>query len=288
MNIETPGEKNEFSLGEFTEDKFLTIKSSKPYDSLGIIANDQMQQDTESTTSTISMKLVPGKTIFEGINTYIVRGMGKESDETVATINIYYKTQEAVTKDGSIKVIYYNSDPLISQLVIKIRNFLAWEGIAGYFDFQGIASAEDFEGKLASKEYDIVLRGVDLGLKKDISNLLLTDNPLINPSLYLNSNLASQINQFFATANASSQGSIKREIDRLYLNDLPFVLLGKAYSLLHSRPYIYIDPATVFYEHDYRRKILHNVVLNNKPLIKKENAFNLKAFFRFVRDEMTK
>lgn len=267
---------------------FLTVKSAKPYDTLGMIANDQLQQDTESTTSTIALKLVPGKTIFEGINTYTIRGSDKESDETVATILIYYKAAQTVAKDNAIKVIYYNSDPLISQLVTKIRNFLAREGIAGYFDFQGISSAEDFEGKLASKEYDIVLRGIDLGLKKDISNLLLTDNPLINPSLYLNSNLASQINQFFATTNVGSQNNIKREIDRLYLNDLPFVLLGKAYSLLHSRAYIYIDPSTIFYEHDYRRKILHNVVLNNKPQIKKENAFNFRAFFRFVRDEMTK
>lgn len=66
-------------------------------------------------------------------------------------------------------------------------------------------SAEEFEGKLASKEYDITIRGIDLGLKKDISNLLLTDNPIINPSLYVNTNLASQINQFFATTNPSSQ-----------------------------------------------------------------------------------
>ena len=99
--------------------------------------------------------------------------------------------------------------------------------------------------------------------------------------------MASQINQFFATSNPSSQGSIKREIDRLYLNDLPFVLLGKTYSLLHTRPYIFLDPNAVFYEHDYRRKILHNVVMTSRPIIKRETLTDFRGFFSFVWQKMT-
>lgn len=116
---------------------------------------------------------------------------------------------------------------------------------------------------------------------------MLTDNPISNPSLYINANLASQINQFFATNHIGSQNNIKREIDRLYLNDLPFVLLGKTYSLLHSKPYIFIDPETVFYETDYRRKILHNVVIASRPIIKKATVLNFKAFFSFVLSKLT-
>lgn len=151
--------------------------------------------------------------------------MGKASDETVATIIIYYKTPYVVGKNAAIKVIYYSGDPFMVRFITKIRTFLGREGIAGYFDFEGMASPEDFEGKLASKDYDITVRGIDLGLTKDISNFLLTDDPIINPSAYINANLASQINQFFATDNANSQNNIKKEIDRLYLNDLPFALL---------------------------------------------------------------
>ncbi len=192
------------------------------------------------------------------------------------------------SKDGALKVIYYSGDPLVVKLISKIRTFLGWEGLAGYFDFQGMNTPEEFEGKLASKEYDVTIRGIDLGLKKDISNLLLTDNPIINPSLYINGNLASQINQFFATTNINSQNNIKREIDRLYLNDLPFVLLGKTFSLLHTKPYISLDPNAVFYEHDYRRKILHNVVMAYRPIIKKETLTDYRAFFAFVRAKFFK
>lgn len=287
VSLENAGEKKEFTLSAVQNEFTLNIKSTKPYNAMAIIANDQPQEQAETSTNSIKLSLVPGFNLFDGINTYVIQGMGKDSDEVVATLVIYYKTPYVVSKNAALKVIYYAKDPLTVNLISKIRTFLAWENLAGYVDFEGMSSAEDFEGKLASKDYDITIRGIDLGLKKDISNLLLTDNPIINPSLYINSNLASQINQFFATSNVGSQNNIKREIDRLYLNDLPFVLLGKTYSLLHSKPYIFIDPETVFYESDYRRKILHNVVMASRPIIKKETVLNFSAFFEFVRRKIT-
>lgn len=205
ITIENAGEKREFTLGEVPQQMLLTIKAPKPYDSLAISANDQIQEQADTTTNSVELNLVPGFNLFDGINTYVIHGMGKESDETVATLHIYYRAPYVLSKDAALKVIYYSGDPLVVKLIEKIRTFLGWEGLAGYFDFQGMNSAEEFEGKLASKEYDITIRGIDLGLKKDISNLLLTDNPIINPSLYVNTNLASQINQFFATSNPSSQ-----------------------------------------------------------------------------------
>lgn len=282
LNIDNIGEKRDFTLPEVTKDFTLTIKSPKPYDTLGITANDQLQEQAETTTNKVVLTLVPGFNLFDGINTYTIQGMGKDRDETVASINIYYKAPYKVSREGAIKVIYYSGDPQLVGLIHKIRTFLGWEDLASYFDFQGFSTAEEFEGKLASKEYDITIRGIDLGLKKDISNLLLTDNPIINPSLYINTNLASQINQFFATSNPGSQWSIKREIDRLYLNDLPFVLLGKNYSLLHTKPYVFLEPNQVFYEHDYRKKILHNVVMASRPIIHKSTLLNFRGFFQFL------
>lgn len=282
VTIDSPGEKREFIVAESTWNIVLSVKSTKPYDSLEINANDDLQADVVSSTNSIKLTLIPEENLFEGINTYVVQGLGKASDETVATIVLYYKTPYVISKNAALKVVYYSGDPFTINLIKKIRMFLSREGLAGYFDFQGMSSPENFEGKLASKDYDITVRGIDLWLKKDISNLLLTDNPIINPSLYINSNLASQINQFFATNGIGNQNSIKREIDRLYLNDLPFALLGKTYTLLHSKPYIFIDPNTVFYESDYRRKILHNVVLGTRPLIKKATVFNMRGFFSFV------
>ena len=125
--IENPGEKKEFSLGEVTDELTLTIKSSKPYDSLSIIANDQPQADAVTNTNTVKLKLVPGFNLFDGINTYTVHGMGEESDEMVTTINIYYRTPYVTSKDRALKVIYYSGDPLVVRLVASIRTSLGWE-----------------------------------------------------------------------------------------------------------------------------------------------------------------
>ncbi len=75
IQIDNIGEKQEYSLGEVMTELNLTIKSPKPYDSLAIIANDQLQTQATATTKEAHLTLVPGFNLFEGINTYIVRGM---------------------------------------------------------------------------------------------------------------------------------------------------------------------------------------------------------------------
>lgn len=162
MTLENAGEKREFTLGALEKEFTLTIKTAKPYSSLSIIANDQVQDQADSSTNSVALSLTPGVNLFDGINTYVIQGMGKESDELVATIVIYYKAPYVVAKSSAIKVIYYAGDPFMVSLINKIRTFLGRENIAGYFDFEGMSSAEDFEGKLASKDYDITVRGIDL------------------------------------------------------------------------------------------------------------------------------
>gem|GEM_PF-4215824 len=42
----------------------------------------------------------------------------------------------------------------------------------------------------------------------------------------------------------------------------------------------------MFYEHDYRRKILHNVVISRRPIIKKETVFDYRKFFVFMYEKL--
>lgn len=105
----------------------MTIKTPKPYDSLAISANDQVQTDADTNTNTVKLSLIPGFNLFDGINTYVIHGMGKESDETVATIHIYYRAPYVVSKDAALKVVYYSGDPLVVKLIEKLRTFLGRE-----------------------------------------------------------------------------------------------------------------------------------------------------------------
>jgi|GEM_PF-3362041 len=127
ITFETPGEKGEFTLGEVSPDYTLTIKSTKPYDKLTIVANDQLQEQADTTTNSVKLTLIPGFNLFDGINTYTVHGMGDSSDEVAGTINIYYRAPYAVSKDTALKVIYYSGDPLVVKLIQEIRTFLGRE-----------------------------------------------------------------------------------------------------------------------------------------------------------------
>ncbi len=75
VTIDNVGERNEFTLGELSKDMVLTIKAPKPYDTLAIIANDQLQEDAETNTNTVKLTLIPEVNLFDGINTYVLQGM---------------------------------------------------------------------------------------------------------------------------------------------------------------------------------------------------------------------
>lgn len=125
--IDNPGEKREFSLGEVAEEFTFKVRSTKPFDRLTIIGNDILQEQADTTTNSVTLTLTPGFNLFDGINTYVIHGMGEASDVTVATINVYYRAPYVISKDAALKVVYYSGDPLIVKLVEKIRTFLGWE-----------------------------------------------------------------------------------------------------------------------------------------------------------------
>lgn len=94
---------------------------------------------------------------------------------------------------------------------------------------------EEYNALLASRKYDINLQTLTLGTRKDISPLLLTDDPLINSSQYINANLASQIRQYFQS-NTQAQYNIMPMITKLYTTDLPFFIMGKELKKMYRKP----------------------------------------------------
>ena len=73
VTIDSPGEKREFIASENTSGIVLSIKSTKPFDALKIIANDEAQPQAKSSTNSVKLSLVPGENLFDGINTYVVQ-----------------------------------------------------------------------------------------------------------------------------------------------------------------------------------------------------------------------
>ncbi len=188
-------------------------------------------------------------------------------------------------ENNTIRVIYYAKDPLYIHIVNIIKNIMETEWLTDYFTFEWFETSQQYIEALQTKAYDITLQTIALGAKKDISSMFLVDDPLSNPSLYINSNLASQISDYFQSS-LQTQYSIKPIIAKLYSTDIPFFIIGKSIASLHMKPSIDIDMSARFDEATARYRIFHNAVLVHKPQVTKYDILNWKRFWQFLLSEL--
>lgn len=107
--------------------------------------------------------------------------------------------------------------------------------------------------------------------------MFLSDDPLSNPSLYVNANMASQINDYFASS-LQRQYTIKPIIAGLYSTDIPFFIIGKSIAHLNVKPSIDLDMTTRWDIATARYKIFHDAVIIHKPQVTKRDLLNWKKF----------
>lgn len=120
-----------------------------------------------------------------------------------------------------------------------------------------------------------------MGLKKDISPLLISKDPLINPSRYSNTVLASLVNQY-RISSPQNQQQILQEINKLYARELPFVILGKKIIQFQVNPNSNIYIPLRLYDLSLLEERLKKVRLLYKPQLDKEKLYNVQNFFNFI------
>lgn len=179
-----------------------------------------------------------GKNLKEGLNKYTIQGTIKGKSYTIGYVDLYLLGAANQQNSGTtgannalndkVKVVYYNN--LESNFAInQIRDILTKYSVLDYFLFEQVSTPEDLEGKLVRGDYDILLNTINIGLKKDVLKILTTDDPLINPSKYTNPNLTQLFKQYTKAANKSEFTS---QINQLFGNDMPFVILGYPYDFI--------------------------------------------------------
>ncbi len=186
---------------------------------------------------------------------------------------------------GRISILYYTQDPVQNHIAAIMKNIMEQEGLLDYVEFIGKEDAKEYTETLQKKEYDITIQTLALWVKKDISSLFLTDDPLNNPSLYVNPNLANQIKDYFQSS-LSVQYSIKPLIAKLYSTDLPFFIVGKHVSYVYSKPSLNIPQQDRWDEATVRQKIFHSIVVVHKPQVTKQDILNWKRFGSFILSEL--
>ncbi|NCO98007.1 hypothetical protein GW864_02405 [bacterium] len=81
------------------------------------------------------------------------------------------------------------------------------------------------EGKITMGEYDIVINTIDMGVKRDLTNLFITDNAKANPSQYQNQNIASYLKQYINSTSESTKSRLATQINTTYATDMPLMFL---------------------------------------------------------------
>jgi hypothetical protein len=135
--------------------------------------------------------------------------------------------EEIITKPQPIRIIYGGQDSLAQYIAEILKKTVDAEGLDEYFTFEHYPQDEVFAGKLQAKDYDIVITAINLWLRRDLSHILLTEDPLLNPSLYTNQTFAARMREYFLAPTQAAKETAKQKIQTNYEQSYPFVLIGK-------------------------------------------------------------
>ncbi len=140
------------------------------------------------------------------------------------------------------------------------------------------------EGKLTAGEYDILINTINMWLSTDISKLFSTEMANINPSQYTNARLLSLLKQYNESKNKSN---IISEINKIYANDMPMVVLGREFVKLNIKEQTIkkLDMDEInLYEYNWRKEIYKNLSLTENVYIDKDKAKDLGNFWRYIKN----
>ena len=220
------------------------------------------------------------------LNTYIIYGISGDKKNQIGTINLYnlYKEWE---NDGSdteqLNVLYFDND-VSNYIVSRLKILFKENGIDWNFRFFKFDDVNEMEWKLTAWDYDIVINTIDMWLNKDISALFWSETSTTNPSQYTDARLLSLLKQY---NEADNKTKIISEINSIYANDMPIVMLWREYEFIHVKEDIYnkLDFENLnLYEYNWRNIIYNELSLTENIYIDREEVKNLKNFWNFIRN----
>ncbi|MFA5748103.1 MAG: hypothetical protein WC872_03225, partial [Candidatus Absconditabacterales bacterium] len=245
LSINVKGENQKFVFFVETGNNWnIDINFDKGYDRISIeskgnsFSPQNYNKKIPKIQYSISTKL---KNFSTGLNKYIIYGYQKKDKKTIASIDLYNflpqlfsgELQNEIPKN-KIKILYYN-DFLYNFVIQQLKSIFASFQINDYFDFIQVNNLEDLQTKLSNGDYDIFLTTIDMGLKKDMTNLFNTDQSAINPSKYQNQKMVSFLQQYI---NSDNKSKYLFSVNDIYAKNMPFVILGNVINKLNIKPKI--------------------------------------------------
>lgn len=164
-----------------------------------------------------------------------------------------------------------------------LKNIFSSYNLDDYVSFNRFETPETFEGKIESKDYDIVIRSINMWLRKDISNLLIADAPLINPSMYVNESLALLTNEYFLFSDPARRESIQKQINDIYAQDIPFVILWKEFGTIHIHENLDFSYPFKLYVLGWRKDFVKDLPVFKHIKIDRDAFWNRNNFVSFIK-----
>ncbi len=214
-------------------------------------------------------------------NNYIVRW----DWETIYEFTVHYQdrpTEEIAWSEEEleIKIIYYENE-INNYIKERLEEIFENNWVRDYFSFEGFESSERFQWQIQSKNYDITIRSINMWLKKDISNMFTTNNPEINPSWYVNNEMASNINQYFRNEWSTAE-NLLNSIHSTYSSEIPFLILWKQYWNMNIKDSLDVTYPERLYDYWFMKDHINEVKISYRPEIDSEEILNWENFVEFI------
>lgn len=270
---------------------YKTVKFQLPdgYDKIMIQANGgewYVPKTFDSLSDTFFYSLATyNNNIEEWLNKYTIQWVVKWITKDIATIDLYYltsplKDREAAIPDSEkIKILYF-SDPVSRFVVDRLQQIFLAHDLQDYFSFQEFDDVDQFDGKLLSMDYDIVVRTVDLGQRWDLSSLLWSKIPTINPSVYSYDPFIAALSQY---GHWERSESLLSTLQTIYMQNVPFVVLGNLHDSVYVRDTIVSQLSGWFLGmYNFKSDLLSSVVLSEQQSLLWSDVMSLDKFRDFI------
>ena len=288
-------EEQEYILANTIQDKHtLELSFDKNYDKISVSYNDGIEYFPESFNARTQTSLYNLNPLYRNIkawrNTYTIKTyIDNQHTETFSIVLHYlsepsYPTKEEITTNNEqfqpISIVYFN-DYSSKQVAEALTTLFDTYGISDYFVLKRFDDPDTFAGKIQSKDYDIVIRAINMWLRKDISNIFGTTSPNLNPSLYIDEDLVQRTNEYFLFDDTSRQ-EIKKKIDLRYLEETPFIILGKEFGNISIKESLGFTYPFRLYVLGWRKDFIKDLPIFQHVRIDRDKFRDMNNFKRFL------
>lgn len=221
-------------------------------------------------------------------NYYTVWWYEESDPETpikLLTITLKYGSNTTVnqvttTKKDKFKIIYINSN-FINKYISWLQSAFVNEWIDSFFTWEWFSWVSELNGKINNNDYDFVLNVYDFGSKYDLS-MFFGSNSIVNPSNYKNPTIQQNISEYFLWTK-----KLKEDIQKVYQNELPFVILARDSNDIYIKNDAPISGMNhTWMNEENRRTTLMNIYKPTKKPIIDESIIDINKLKKFIIDNI--